>query len=168
MKQFLNLPRKRTAKWQWSSLFVSMFLTFLFTGFSTVVQSQSCAGNFTIEASRSYDEGTNKTTFTYKITKTGAQNGLSHFSMPLQCDPPTPGLDISQILIGAVAQKSNDGINWTGATSSYGLDNSQSCVTGPVFKFDEAATGNVVWFRLIINGNCLRIIPCFNGRWSSN
>ena len=110
MKQFLNLPRKRLAKWQWNGLFASMFLSFLFTGFSTVVQSQSCAGNFTIEASRSYDEGTNKTTFTYKITKTGAQNGLSHFSMPLQCDPPTPGLDISQILIGAVAQKSNDGI----------------------------------------------------------
>jgi hypothetical protein len=161
MKQFLNLPQKLSAKWQWNGLLLSMFLSFLFTSFSTAVQSQSCTGNFTIEASRTYDPVTNKTTFTYKITKTGAQNGLSHFSMPLQCDPPTPGLDISQILIGAVAQKSNDGTNWTSATSTYGTDPStQSCYTGPVFKFDEAASGNIVWFRLIVNGNW-QLSPAF-------
>jgi hypothetical protein len=73
--------------------------------------------------------------------------------MPLECTPPTPGLNISQILTGYIAQISSDGVNWSSVNSYYGVDNSQNCNTGNVFKFDGSVSGNINWFRLIINGN---------------
>src|SRR5687767_14223599 len=51
----------------------------------------SCTGEFTISAVRSYDPVTDKTTYTYTITRTGAQNALSHWGFPITLCPGQPG-----------------------------------------------------------------------------
>src|SRR5688572_4236208 len=103
MKQILKFSRKLSAKGQWNGMFFSVFLSFLFTGFVTTVKSQTCAGNFTVEASRTYDIVANTTTFTYKVTQTGAKHALSNFSFPLECPEPGETVDIAAALQGAVA-----------------------------------------------------------------
>src|SRR5688572_6863029 len=47
----------------------------------------SCAGNFSVVASRDYDGGSNTTTYTFQVTRTGAQNALSHFGFPVSACP---------------------------------------------------------------------------------
>jgi hypothetical protein len=147
------LGRLKSLKYIWALVLTTASFGWMQTGYAQGASTGDCSGKFTVEASRSYNPATNKTTLTYKVTRIGQVNGLSHLSFPLECNPPVPGFNISQILAGYIAEKSNDGVNWSTAISSYGVDPSQSCNTGNVFKFNEGASGTVIWFRLIINGN---------------
>jgi hypothetical protein len=115
----------------------------------------TCDGLFTITTVRTYDPATNKTTYTFTVTRTGAQNALSHWGFPIILCPGT-NVTIQQFLAGSVAQTSLDQVNWTNASISYGPDPSTSpqCTSGNVLKFNTAMGNETTrYYRLIVNGN---------------
>ncbi|HET6723376.1 MAG TPA: hypothetical protein VFH07_11525, partial [Chitinophagaceae bacterium] len=128
---------------------------------SNVFVGQTCEGEFTITATRSYDPNTNKTTYTYQICQTGAKNALSHWGFPIELCPGET-LTIQQILAGSVAQTSLNGIDWASASTSYGEDPSTNpqCTSGDVFKFDEGMGDDETcrYYRLIVDGS-FTLIP---------
>jgi hypothetical protein len=151
-------------------IFLMFAITFFLAAFFQTAQGQrrisvtdlsgpSC-NNFTITVEKSYDPVTDKTTYTYTITKLGAGNALSHWGFPIL---PCPGETITpqQFLSGAIGQTSLDKQNWTNVPIVYGADPSTApqCTNGSVLKFEAGMGGESVrYFRLIVNGNW-SIIP---------
>jgi hypothetical protein len=134
-----------------SRSFLLFFLSFIFVS-NVEAQPESCSGKFSISVQRSFDGG--KTTYTYTVTETGNVNNLSHFGFPV-CE--NTNLTVEQLLAGYTAKVSTVSATgpWTTANTSYGPDNSQDCITGNIFKFNETMPDGIttIYFQLTINGN---------------
>src|SRR6188472_922482 len=135
--------------------FLKFFVLTILTGatVNVALSQASCDGKFTISAVKSYDPILNKTTYTYTVTRIAAVNALSHWGFPIAvCEGQEA--TVEHILIGAVTETSLNQVNWFPATSKYGQDPSQNCMTGPLFKFDFGMGSETTrYYRLILNGN---------------
>jgi len=111
---------------------------------------------FTITAVRTYNPISVKTTYTFTITKTGAQNALSHLGFPVAACPGAGS--VSNALNGFVGETSTNGTTWSRATTTYGPDPSTegTCTSGDVLKFDEGMGNALIkLYRLTLNGTQL-------------
>ncbi|HEV7331534.1 MAG TPA: hypothetical protein VGN63_10890 [Flavisolibacter sp.] len=142
--------------WGKSTKILLLLTTLCSFSFFTSVHAQgSCTDLFDLDATRTYDPGTNTTTYQFIITKTGAQNSLSHWGFPVELCPGTTG-SVQDLLATATEETSIDGQSWSPVSISYGVDPSSSaCTSGDVLKFNQSMNEPTRYFRLIFPGNVL-------------